>query len=121
MYQRIPMPEGPLFGVRIRQDVTEREHRELVGLIQAHNRQYGPVRLLVVYEADPGFMASESLYENLRFVKETSEKLARMAVIGDHAWANTWVALFGLFGGIRAEYFDRPQAEEALSWLQEKA
>jgi hypothetical protein len=119
MYERIVLPEGPFVGVRIRQELTEREHRELVGLIQERHRQHGPVRLLVVYEADPGFMGAESLYENLRFVKQTSEQLGRVAVIGDRAWENTWVGLFGLFGGIQANYYDRPQTEEALTWLRE--
>jgi len=40
-------------------------------------------------------------------------------VIGRHPWDDTWIALFGLFGGINARYFDRSEIEAALAWLSE--
>jgi hypothetical protein len=59
------------------------------------------------------------LYDNLRFAKQVSENLAKMAVIGKYAWENTWIGLFGLFGGIQTAYYDRSQIEAALAWLNE--
>jgi hypothetical protein len=119
MYERIDPSDGPLVGLRIREEITDRETQELVHLIQERSQQYGPVRLLVVYEADTGLMGAESLYENLRFAKLASEKLAKMAVVGKRDWENTWVGLFGLFGGVQTAYFDLGQLQAALAWLKE--
>jgi hypothetical protein len=119
MYERIALPDGPVVGLRIRKEITDRENREVVGLIQECHQRFGPVRLMVVYEADPGLMGAESLYEDLRFAKQASELLAKMAVIGERDWVDTWVALFGLFGGIQTNYYDRERVEEALTWLRE--
>ena len=120
MYERIDLPaDSPVVGLRIRKDITDLENRELVDLIQQSAQRHGPVRLLVVYEASLGLMGAESLYDNMRFAKQVSENLAKMAVIGKHDWENTWIGLFGLFGGIQTAYFDRRQIEAALAWLNE--
>jgi hypothetical protein len=119
MYETIDLSDGAFIGLRIREDITDQEHRELVDLIRERHRQFGPVRLLVAYEAAPGFMGSESLYLNLSFAKQANDMLHKMAVIGSRDWENTWVALFGLFGGIQAGYYDRGQLEAALAWLKE--
>ena len=120
MYERIDLPaDSPIVGLRIRKDITDLENQELVDLIQQSAQRHGPVRLLVVYEASLGLMGAESLYDNMRFAKQVSENLAKMAVIGKHDWENTWIGLFGLFGGIQTAYFDRRQIEAALAWLNE--
>lgn len=118
MFERIDELDGALVGLRIREEITERENQSLVDLIRERERQFGPVRLLVIYEAEKGLMGAEGLYENLRFAKLVSEKLSKMAVIGDRDWKNTWVGLFGLFGGIQTAYYDRAQLEAALDWLK---
>ena len=120
MYEHIDLPaDSPIVGLRILKDITDSENQEIVDLIHQHALRHGPVRLMVVYLADPGFMGAESLYDNIRFAKQVSENLAKMAVIGNHAWENTWIGLFGLFGGIRTAYYDRGQIEAALAWLNE--
>jgi hypothetical protein len=120
MYELIDLPaDSPIVGLRIRNDITDPENQELVDLIQQRARLHGPVSLLVVYEADPGLIGAESLYDNLRFAKQVSENLAKMAVIGKYAWENTWIGLFGLFGGIETAYYHRSQIEVALAWLNE--
>jgi hypothetical protein len=63
-------------------------------------------------------MGAESLYENLRFAKLAGQDLAKMAVMGKQGWENTWVGLFGLFGGIQANFYDAGQMAEALAWLK---
>jgi len=120
MYERIDLPVDSLIvGLRIQRNISDSENLELVDLIQQRTRRNGPVRLLLVYEADPGLMGAESLYDNMRFAKQVSENLAKMAVIGKHDWESTWIGLFGLFGGIETTYYDRSQIEAALAWLNE--
>jgi hypothetical protein len=118
MYERIDLGDSPLVGLRIKNDITHRENKELVDLVQRRFRQYGPVRLLVIYEANPGLMGAEGLYDNMRFAKQVSENIAKMVVMGQHDWEDTWIGLFGLFGGLQAKYFDRSQLEAALVWLK---
>jgi hypothetical protein len=119
MYESIPLV-APLMGVRIQDAITGREHRELVDRIREHARRHGPVRLLVEYDTGPGLMGAEDLYDNLRFAKEAGAELARMAVIGRRDFQDTWVGLFGLFGGIQAAYYDHGRREAALAWLTEQ-
>ena len=120
MYEHIDLPMDSLIvGLRIQKDISDSENLELVDLIQQRARRYGPVRLLLVYEADLGLMGAESLYDNMRFAKQVSENLAKMAVIGKHDWESTWIGLFGLFGGIKTAYYDHSQIEAALDWLNE--
>jgi hypothetical protein len=119
MHENIDPSDGAILELRIREDISDQEHRELVDLIRERHRQFGPVRLLVEYEAEPGFMGAESLYDNLRFAKLANDMLSKMAVIGRRDRENTWVGLFGLFGGIQANYYARGQLEEARAWLKE--
>jgi len=119
MVERIPPSEGPFLGLHITGDVDRSETMALVRSIEKRFTRHGPVRLLVAYDAPPGLISAEDLYDNMRFAKIASDKLARMAVIGKHPWDDTWIALFGLFGGINARYFDRSEIEEALAWLSE--
>jgi hypothetical protein len=116
-YKQIPPSEGPFCGLHIRGDISKSETDELVHLIEERFDQHGPVRLLVAYDAEPGLISAEDLYDNMRFAKIAGDKLARMAVIGRHAWEETWIALFGLFGGIEARYFNRSEINDALEWL----
>ena len=119
MFDRIPPSEGPFMGLHIKADVGRSETDTIVHLIEDRFAQHGPVRLLVAYDVPPGLISAEDLYDNMRFAKIASDKLARMAVIGRHTWEDTWIALFGLFGGIKAQYFDRREIKEALAWLSE--
>ena len=119
MFRNITPSDGSFVGVRIREEVTPQEAREITDLIAQHFNAHGPVRLLVVYEANPGLAGAENLYEDMRFAKLAGDKLNRMAVIGNHTWENTWVGLFGLFGGIETRFFPQEEADAALTWLRE--
>jgi hypothetical protein len=104
-------------GLHIQGDVTPEETMAIVRQIEAQFERHGPLRLLVAYDAEPGLISAEDLYDNLRFAKLASDKLARMAVIGKRAWEETWIALFGLFGGIQTQFFHRNDIKAALAWL----
>jgi hypothetical protein len=119
MFKRIPPSEGPFIGLHITGDVSRSETDQLVHLIEKRFAAHGPVRLLVAYDAEPGLISAEDLYDNMRFAKIASDKLAKMAVVGRYAWQDTWIGLFGLFGGIKTQYFDTGAIEAALAWLNE--
>jgi len=106
MYKRIPPTEGPYMGLHIQGDISATETDDIVRLIEERFAQHGPIRLMVAYDAEPGLISAEDLYDNLRFAKLAGEE--------------TWVALFGLFGGIQAQFFGRHQIKEALAWLGDR-
>ena len=117
MIEQMDVSEGALLGIRIQKDVTDRETHDLIDLISNRFQDHGPVRLLLDYDTDPDMISAEDLYENMRFAKLASDKLARMAVIGTHDLQNTWVGLFGLFGGIETRFFLSSDRNAALEWL----
>lgn len=119
MYEQIKSLQGPLVGLHINGDINDVKTRQIIELIQQRYQDFGPVRLLVLYTAPPGMIGAESLYDNMRFAKLTSDKLYKMAVIGKYDWESTWIGLFGLFGGIQTSYFPRDDYEAALAWLNE--
>ena len=120
MYKRIPPTEGPYMGLHIQGDISATETDDIVRLIEERFAQHGPIRLMVAYDAEPGLISTEDLYDNLRFAKLAGDKIAKMAVVGKRAGEETWVALFGLFGGIQAQFFGRHQIKEALAWLGDR-
>lgn len=117
MYKPINLPHGALMGLVIQSDINARENQEIIDLIQHRFEKFGAVRLLVVYEAGPGLIGAESLYDNMRFAKLAAENIARMAVISKHDWDSTLIGVFSLFGGLDARHFNRDAYKEALAWL----
>jgi hypothetical protein len=119
MYEHMEASDDLFLGFRIQGEITDSERRELVEMVEKRFKKEGPVRLLVVHEADPGMADVENLYEDMGFAKSVDDKLARMTVIGNQDWKNTWVGMFGLFNGIEARFFPREQADAAVNWLRE--
>jgi hypothetical protein len=111
--------EAPYMGLHIQGDISGPETDEIVRHIEAQCALRGPLRLLVVYDAEPELISAEDLYDNMRFAKLAGDKIAKMAVIGKRPREETWVALFGLFGGIEAQFFGHHQIKEALAWLDD--
>ena len=108
---------GNILALRIQDEIRDREMNEICKAMESMIATGEPVRLFIVVDHYPSFNSAESLYDDLRFVKLYADRIERLAVVGDKPWQHTWIALFGLFGGIRAEYFDRSQSEAALQWL----
>lgn len=117
MYTINPKIEGPIMGLRIQGAVTAGETCRLKDHITKRSARWGPLRLLVVLDSYPNFNSAEALYEDLRFVKLTAPDLVRVAVVAKEPWKDTWVALFGLFGGLEMAYFQTSAIEAAWQWL----
>jgi hypothetical protein len=117
MHRIYPTLPGPLLALALRGPVSDRETAVLVRHVEAHARRHGPVRLLLGVEHYPSLNCTEALLDDLRFARQCAPHLERLAVVGDRTWKRTWVALFGLFGGLPTAYFDPDQAEEARRWI----
>ena len=117
MFQHIRKIDGNVVALRITGEITRKEFEQLDRLMHDKAAQYGPLRLLIVVEHYPSFNSAEDLYEDLRFAKLHAQHIHKMAVVGDRAWKQHWVALFGLFSGIQSDYFAKERVEEAWQWV----
>ena len=120
MFESLGETKDGVLALRITGEISDRETSRIVRLIQAHASRYGKVRLLLHMNHYASFNSAEALYEDLRFARRCGDLIASMAVVGDRPWKSTWVALFGLFGGIDTAYFDRTESKEAWQWLTRK-
>jgi hypothetical protein len=109
---------GDLITVKIFDRMIDRRTRALSQMLQQSiAASGGKIRLLLSIENQLPVSNPESLFENLHFVKLNADRIERMAIVGSKAWERTCVALFGLFGRIEVEYFDRSEGAEAVKWL----
>lgn len=89
--------------------------RRMSRAIQQAVAELGSVRLLLAVES---LGNADSLYEGLHFARLHADHIERIAILGNRPGVQTHAALFGLFGGIEIEYFDRAHLNEAVRWLK---
>jgi hypothetical protein len=120
MFEVIEELQGDVLAIRITGEIDERESAELTRLAAERINERGRIRLLIAAEQYPSFNSAEDLYSDLNFVVRFPGEIDRLAVVGDRPWKTTWVALFGLFGGLDARYFAKEDFQEAWQWLTGK-
>lgn len=120
MFERIGDGTEKILAFKLTGDMNRKEADKIGQILEKAIQENGSIRLFLVMEHYDTMNSAEALYEDLRFAKVHSEGIERMAVIGDRSWKNTWVALFGLFGGLNARYFDKDKMQEAWEWVREK-
>jgi len=119
MYQNLSVPAEDILAYRITGEISEKEAKKIAADIdRTAEKQGGPIGLLLAVDTYPSLNSDEDLYTDLRFVRGREEAIRRMAVLGQGAYRNTWVALFGLFSRVETAYFERNQVQAAVNWLQ---
>ena len=78
----------------------------------------GHVRLVLVMRHYPSLNSAEDFYDDLRFLRLYDHAIEKVAVVCDRFWKDTWVGIFSLFSGIRMNFFDMAQVNEASRWIQ---
>jgi hypothetical protein len=119
MFEQIKNVPENIVALKIREEITQKDFEEISLIMDHAIKNSGTIRLLLVVEHYASYFSRASLYEDLKFAHIYSNNIERMAVVGDRAWKSTWVALFGLFSGFPAYYFDKTEIDEALKWLKE--
>ena len=117
MFEHIKKIQGNVLAIKITGEITEKEHEKLDRLILESIAEWQSIRVFIVIKHYPAFNSAEALYEDLRMVKKHSERIDRLAVVGDRVWKRTWVALFGLFSRIESDYFEMDQIDAAYQWI----
>ena len=78
----------------------------------------GRVRLVLVMRHYPSFNSAEDFYDDLKFLRLYDHAIAKVAVVCDRFWKDTWVGIFSLFSGIRMDFFEMTQVDEVTRWIQ---
>lgn len=111
---------GQIVAVTFFDRMIDRQTRALSGMLRKMAAQgHGKLRLLLEIDTRMPATSPEHLLESLHFTRLNQDQIDRIAVVGTRAWEQTTVGLYGLFGGVQIEYFDRSRAAEAIRWLQE--
>lgn len=118
MFQFLQKPKSAVLALHITGAISDRETRRIVRTIQTHASPEQKAKLFLRIDHYPSFNSAEALYEDLRFARLCDGLIEKMVIVGDRSWKETWVALFGLFGGIETAYFDRTESQAAWLWLQ---
>jgi hypothetical protein len=111
MFEQMENVPGNIVALKMNGEITEKDLENISSILDEAIKKYGTISLLLIVEHYETYFSSASLYEDLKFAHLYSENIERMAVVGDRAWKSTWVALFGLFSGFSAQYFDKSEIE----------
>jgi hypothetical protein len=117
MYHQLKEGSGNILGFKIIGGITKKQKGRICKVLEKQIGKSGKIRLVLVIEPH-GKMDAESLLLDLNFTLTYSDRIERMAIIGNKAWEKTWIALFGLFSHIRTQYFDRAEIKAAWKWIQ---
>ena len=117
MYHQLKASSANIVGLRIIGGLTKKQKKEIRRVLERQIGESGTIRLLLFIEPyrtkDP-----ESLLFDLNFVMPCSDKIERLAIVGNRAWERTWVGLFGLFSHIRTKHFDHSERKAAWKWIK---
>ena len=112
---------GNILTLEVRAEIRQTRFKAICRDLDKATAVLGKIRLVLVMRHYPSFNSAEDFYDDLRFLRLYDHSIERVAVVCDRFWKETWVALFGLFAGIRIENFDRPEFNDAWKWISENA
>lgn len=101
--------------------MTDKEYKKITHVIDDQISKFGIIRFFIIVDHYPSLNRAESLYYDLRFIRIYADKIKKIAVVCDKTWEETWIAIFGLFAGVKIEYFDDPEFKNAWKWINENS
>ncbi len=118
MRAKYRLVDGNTLVVEISSELTKKMKEELSAAMEEAARKSGKIRLLIMARDYTTMNRAEALYDDLAFVKPNAPAVGRMVVVGQRSVQKTWIALFGLFGGIETEFYEESEIEAAWIWLR---
>ena len=104
-------PEGPLEAA----DFTA-----LANLVDAYLDQHGALRgVLIRAQSFPGWKNFGALLAHLKFVKEHHQRIKKVAIVADGAFANIMPQIANHFVHAEIRHFDLVNEEAAWDWLRQ--
>ena len=109
-----------IVAVKLFDRMLDRQTRALSSMLQKSIAAAGgSIRLLLTIETTTTARGPEALFDHLHFTKLHADHIERMAIVGNRVREQTYIGLFGLFGGIETRYFDQSEMAAAVRWLNE--
>jgi hypothetical protein len=104
-------PEGPLEAA----DFTT-----LASHVDAYLEQHGTLRgVLIRAKSFPGWKDFGALLAHLKFVKEHHQRIEKVAVVADGAFANIMPNIANHFVHAQVQHFDLAREDAAWDWLRQ--
>ena len=104
-------PEGPLEAA---------DFRGLSGLVDAYLDQNGKLRgVLIKAKSFPGWKDFAALLAHLKFVKDHIQRIEKVAVVADGAFANIMPKIANHFVHAQVRHFDLEREDAAWDWLRQ--
>jgi SpoIIAA-like len=104
---------------RISKLMTLADQRALEALAKKLIDAGQKVRLLVTLEAFEGWERNEAWGDDLRFMLEYGNEIARIAIVGDEQWKDQALMFVGKgFRGTEIEFFSPGSLKAAEEWIR---
>jgi hypothetical protein len=104
-------PEGPLEAT---------DFRTLSGLVDAYLDQNGKLRgVLIQAKSFPGWKGFAAMIAHLKFLKDHLQKIEKVAVVADGAFANIMPKIANHFVHAQVRHFDLLREDAAWDWLRQ--
>jgi hypothetical protein len=108
---------GNILSITIDAEITNQKYDTIAKALDRIIASFGSVKLVLVVKHYVSFNSAEEFCDNLRFVQVYSDHIDRAVVLSDREAKRTWTAIFGLFSGVRMEFFPMADFERAWAWL----
>ncbi|MFV0458357.1 MAG: STAS/SEC14 domain-containing protein [Actinomycetales bacterium] len=116
MITQLTRSHDNILGFGVEGDVTKEDYQVLVPAVQAALESHATVSLLLDLVGFHWEKVS-AWGADLRFGATYHDKIARMAIVGDHTWEKWLAKLADPFYARQAQYFTTH--DEAWAWLEE--
>lgn len=104
-------PEGPLEAT---------DFATVAGQVDAYLEQHGTLRgVLIRAKSFPGWKDLGALLAHLKFVKEHHQRIEKVAVVADGAFANIMPHIGSHFIHAQVQHFDLKREDAAWDWLRQ--
>ena len=102
-------PEGPLEAA---------DFVSLTALVDAYLAQHGTLRGVLIHaKSFPGWNDFGALLAHLKFVKDHHQRIEKVAVVADGAFASVMPQIAGHFIHAEVQHFDFVRMDAAMEWL----
>lgn len=113
-----PNEDGKILRVRASGHLTKEDYEHFVPEVERLIGQHGTVRVLFDMHEFHGWSAG-ALWEDIKFDLKHFGDIERLAMVGERTWEQGMAVFCKPFTKAKIRYFDRQQAEDALTWLRE--
>jgi universal stress protein A len=119
MFERIPMDNEHIFGIRAEGVLTDADYQRFLPELEAFIKQKGTISAYVDMQDFKGWEA-KAAWDDLKFGLAHDLDFYRIAIIGTSRWQKWLINVSSIFFSAEMRFFPPEKTQEALEWLQKK-